>query len=376
LTTTPAILEAIRANASADFGSARSLPPAAYHDPGLLELESDKLFGRDWICMGRLAEMPTPGDYLSRDIIDSPVFVIRQKDGGVKAFANVCLHRAAKLLDGDGHVSRISCPYHSWTYEPDGQLVGAPFMDQTPGFDVQNHRLKELPCEAWEGFVYVSLGADAEPLEKTLQPLSELVADFRMGDYVPVFDRAEHWDTNWKCLAENYMDAYHVHRVHKDSFGKYGHSEDITALFPGGDQFAYHVIQEREGRQSVFPHPDNTWLKGDDRYKTCLIHIFPSHLMQLQPDMLWYLSLLPDGVGRVSVRWGVSIPAEILDNAEDRQATIDEQMSLIHQVNGEDKPIVEKVFRGAGSPDAEQGPLSYLERNVWDFCRYLARRLA
>ena len=375
MTATRAILDAIRANAAADFGSAQSLPPAAYHDHGLLELESERLFAREWICMGRLAEMPNPGDYLSRDIIDSPVFVIRQKDGGVKAFANVCAHRAAKLLEGDGHVTRISCPYHSWTYEPDGQLIGAPFMDQTPGFDVRNHRLKALPCDTWEGYVYASLDQDVEPLAKTLQPLTERVADFRMGDYVPVFERTESWDTNWKCLAENYMDAYHVHRVHKDSFGKYGHSEDITTLFPGSDPFAYHFIQEHEGRQSVFAHPDNTWLKGDDRYKTYLIHVYPSHLMQLQPDMLWYLSLLPDGVNRVSVRWGVSMPAEILDSAGDRQAKIDEQMDLIHQVNSEDKPIVEDVFRGTRSPDAAQGPLSHLERNVWDFCRYLARRL-
>jgi phenylpropionate dioxygenase-like ring-hydroxylating dioxygenase large terminal subunit len=171
------------------------------------------------------------------------------------------------------------------------------------------------------------------------------------------------------------MDAYHLHRVHRASFGKYGQSEDITTLYPGGDQFAYHVVQEHEGRQSVFAHPENTRLKGDDRYKTCLIHIFPSHLMQLQPDLLWYLSLLPVGIGGVSIRWGVSIPAEILDNADDRQAAIDGQMDLIHQVNGEDRPIVENVFRTTASPDAVQGPLSWLERNVWDFGRYLARRL-
>jgi phenylpropionate dioxygenase-like ring-hydroxylating dioxygenase large terminal subunit len=98
--------------------------------------------------------------------------------------------------------------------------------------------------------------------------------------------------------------------------------------------------------------------------------------MQLQPDMLWYLSILPDGLDKVNIRWAVSIPAEILEAAKVRQAVIDEVMALIHQVNGEDRPIVENVFRSTASPDAAQGPLSYLERNVWEFGRYLARRLA
>ena len=105
--------------------------------------------------------MPNPGDYVCRNIIDSPVFVVRQKDRTVKAFANVCAHRAARLLEGDGHVTRISCPYHSWTYELDGRLIGAPFMQDTAGFDVANHELKALACDTWEGFVYVNLDDSA-----------------------------------------------------------------------------------------------------------------------------------------------------------------------------------------------------------------------
>ena len=98
--------------------------------------------------------------------------------------------------------------------------------------------------------------------------------------------------------------------------------------------------------------------------------------MQLQPDLLWYLSILPDGVDRLTIRWAVSIPAEILEGADDRQKVIDTEMDLIHQVNGEDRPIVENVFAATRSPFAVQGPLSFLERNLWDFGRYLDRRLS
>jgi phenylpropionate dioxygenase-like ring-hydroxylating dioxygenase large terminal subunit len=235
--------------------------------------------------------------------------------------------------------------------------------------------LKRLACDTWQGFVYVSLRDDAEALNVGLKGLAALIQNFRISDYVPVFSQEETWDTNWKCLVENFMDVYHLHRVHKESFGKYGSSEDMTSLHPGGDAFAYHVIQEREGRKSVHPHPDNTWLMGEDRYKTYLINIFPSHVIQLQPDMLWYLSILPIGTEKVSIRWAVSIPAEILNGAKNPQGKIDTVMKLLHQVNSEDRPIVENVCRTTRSPEAEQGPLSYLERNLWDFGRYLSRRL-
>ncbi len=159
--------------------------------------------------------MPRPGDFICRDIIDAPVFAIRQKDKSIKAFSNVCLHRSACLLSGDGHVSRISCPYHSWTYELDGRLIGAPFMQETAGFETKNYSLNELACEVWEGFIYVALGSKPTSIAGQLTDLTSLIGDFRIADYVPVFAEEETWDTNWKCLVENFMDVYHLHRVHR-----------------------------------------------------------------------------------------------------------------------------------------------------------------
>jgi phenylpropionate dioxygenase-like ring-hydroxylating dioxygenase large terminal subunit len=373
---TRVILAALAGNAAGDFEDARSLPPPIYHDAEILALETNRIFHREWICLGRTAEIPRSGDFLSRDLVGAPVVAIRQRDESIRAFSNVCLHRAARLLDGDGHVTRISCPYHSWTYELDGRLIGAPFMERTRGYDVGKHSLKELRCDGWEGFIYVTLDADAPAPAAGLASLSDMIGDYRMADYEPVFAAEDTWTTNWKCLVENFMDAYHIHRVHRESFGKYGTSEDQTHLFDGNEQYSYHYVQDEIGKKTVHAHADNTWTTKDNRSRTWLVNIFPSHTFQLQPDLLWYLSILPDGLGKVSIRWAVSIPREILDNASDRQGMIDETMQLIHQVNGEDRPIIENVYRATGSPDAAQGPLSYLERNVWQFGRYLARKLA
>ena len=111
------LLQLLAQNANASFSDAKSLPPATYHSSRILKLEREHLFRKEWICIGRTAEIPDQGDFLCRDIVDAPVFVVRQRDDSVKAFAHVCVHRSSRLLSGAGHVSRISCPYHSWTYE-------------------------------------------------------------------------------------------------------------------------------------------------------------------------------------------------------------------------------------------------------------------
>ena len=369
------ILRSLSDNAGTDFANAQSLPPAIYHNQEIYDLEVGRLFHRGWICVGRTAEIPNPGDFISYDIVGEPIFVIRQKNRTIKAFPNVCLHRCSRLLDGEGHVSKVSCPYHSWTYDLGGQLIGAPFMQKTPNFDRKSYRLDQLSCETWEGFIYVSLDPDASPIASKLQNLQNEIAEFRMADYVPVYQEHEVWHTNWKCLVENFMDVYHLHRVHADSFNKYSSYEHATELFPGEDAYSYHFVQEDAGAHSVAANPDNSWLKGDKRHRTYLINLFPAHVVQLQPDMLWYLSILPDGLDRVKIRWAMSIPSEILQAAQDRDAVIAGQLDLLKQVNSEDRPTVERVFQGTQAVAARQGPLSWLERNCWDFGRYLAREL-
>lgn len=365
------ILAELAAATSGEFTAAKSLPPALYHAPSVHAREIASIFRSQWICAGRLAEIAEPGDYLCLDLVDAPLFVVRRRDGTVAAFSNVCRHRGARLLDDRGHVTRISCPYHSWTYDLDGQLVGAPFMHS--GFDVGSFRLPQLATFEWQGFVYVNADPDAQPPD--LGELSANVGDYRMADYVPVHACTETWATNWKCLVENFMDAYHLHRVHRETFAAQGSSESGTTLSDGDEASAWHYVDESSGAKSVQAHPDNTWLSPENRHRTWLINVFPSHVFQLQPDFLWSLSILPLGIGETRFRWSLSVPAEILNGAKDRQAHVDGVVAFLERVNAEDRVVVENVFRATASPLATAGPLSWLERNVWSFARYLARRL-
>ena len=368
-------LSDLSSTAALDFADARTLPPKLYHDAEILQLEIDQIFKQEWICIGRSADIPNAGEYLTFDIIDQPVFAIRQDDQSIAAFANVCAHRCAKLLYKKGQSRRIVCPYHSWTYNMDGQLIGAPYMEQNEKFDKSQYRLAPVRLELWEGFIYVTLNPDASSVAERLKEFQEIVGQYHMADYVPVIQQEEVWNTNWKCLFENFMDGYHIHNVHRDSFSKHGCSEDSTTLFPGNDHFTYHFIDRDPSKDWASADESNTWLSEEFRSRVILAGLFPGHTIQLQPDLLWYLSIMPQGVGQVRIKWSASIPEEILASSPDREQHITGIRDLLTKVNSEDKPTVENLFQATASDLAKQGPMSHLERNVYEFTRYLARRL-
>ena len=142
------------------------MPPEVYTSEEFLALEQEKIFSREWVCAGRSDTIPEPGDYLTYQIGDQPVFVMRTRDTGIRAFTNVCLHRMMRLLDVRGSCEKIVCPYHAWTYDIDGQLLRARHMERTAGFKPADHRLPEIRCEVWEGWIYLTLNADARPVAK------------------------------------------------------------------------------------------------------------------------------------------------------------------------------------------------------------------
>jgi phenylpropionate dioxygenase-like ring-hydroxylating dioxygenase large terminal subunit len=248
-------------------------------------------------------------------------------------------------------------------------------VDGNP-FDPADHRLTAIRMEEWEGFLFVNQDPHAPELSPRLAGLSDIVSRYQMAGYVPVHRQVDVWDTNWKLLFENFMDAYHVFKVHKNTFAKNGDNTLKTTMHPGTDDFAYHLVGHDAGAGSGVAHPSNTSLEGDWRHTIVLGAAFPTHVMQLQPDWLWYLQLSPLGVDRVRIRWDVSVAPEVLADQADPVVYTKRLVELLSLVNAEDRPIVEGVYRGVQRDGGlQRGPLSYLERNVYDFDRYIARAI-
>lgn len=367
------LVRALRTNCERPFEDARSMPPAVYTSDAFLALEQRDVFSKEWLCVGRESALPNVGDYLSAQIEDQPVVVLRDTSGELRAFSNVCLHRMSVLLEGRGNVRRIVCPYHAWNYALDGTLAGAPLMDRQSGFCKEQYALPALRCETWQGWIYVTLNDHAPAVSTQLAGLTALIERYGMTGYVETFHEEHVWDTNWKILAENFMESYHLPMLHRATVGPHSKLEEMECP-PGLPAFNYHWITKEATLPIGNAHPTNTRLEGHWRRTTALLAIYPTHLVTLTPGYFWYLILQPQGVGRVHIRFGGGLAPEFIDDpqAAEYMATL---KALLDEVNAEDRRGVEAVFRGVHAPLAKAGHLSHLERPNYDFARYLAQRI-
>jgi choline monooxygenase len=371
------ILNGLRQVAESTLEEAFTVPPAIYADEEIHRLELEQIFKREWVCPGMAADIPNAGDYLTWNVAGQPVFVIRSKDGSIRTYANVCLHRMMTLLEGKGCAQRITCPYHGWTYDTEGKVIGAGYMaGRDPEFDKKGYRLPEVRTEVWQGIIYVTLNPDAPSVKELLSALEPEVARFKLDKYVP-FETQDHiWNTNWKLLTENFMESYHLPVAHKETVGAWCPVDQSTFPEHTNLAFTWQTFEKDETATYGRAHKDNTHLEGKWRYTSLMPTVFPTHMYVLAPDHMWYLSLMPKGAQQVQVRFGALVAPEVkaalADGYEDwRQKTV----AFFDKVNAEDKFVVEGIHKGSASPLARPGPFSWLEREIHDFTKYLDLKL-
>jgi choline monooxygenase len=351
-----------------------ALPPAAYASSELYELEMASLFPRSWLCVGRFDELQDPGDYVTFEVAGQPVVSVLQPDRRIRTFSNVCLHRSSLLLQGRGNTSRIVCPYHAWSYDCQGQLLAAPFMEGVHEFTPRAHRLAELRTEVWEGWVYVTLDPDIAPVATQLRGLQERLAMFDMGRQQQIFRKDEVWRTNWKSLAENFMESYHLFRLHSKTVEPEMPTK-TTVCTEGEDAYCLHYFDCIPGSTIGTAHASKVQLGEADRRKHYDACIFPSHLIAGGHNFVFWLSLYPRSALEVHVRWGVTMAPEHLADIADKEQYIRDNESFFDAVNLEDRTLLEAMQTAQHAPLTKSGRLSLFERPLWEFQKYLARML-
>ncbi len=363
----------LKANTRLPFKQARAMPTSVYTSEAFLEAELEHIFRKDWFCVGRASSLAKPGDYTTLDLAGQPIMVVRGQDGALRAQSNVCLHRMSTLLHGEGNAARITCPYHGWTYGLDGCLRGAPAMMHNEGFERGDYRLPQIRCEEWLGWVMVTLNPDAPSPASRLSGVQDLVGDFEMENYVESFREVHHWNTNWKVLAENFMESYHLPVCHGPTIGGFTNLAEMTCP-PSDPAFNHHWIMKDPDFAISVAHPDNTKLVGDRRNMTFLLSIYPSLMITLTPGYFWYLSLHPDGPDHVKILYGGGLSPDFARDPE-AEKHFETVKTLLDAVNDEDRVCTERVYRGLSSEAAKPGHLSHLERPNYDFATYLASRM-
>lgn len=199
---------------------ARHAPGFIYTSPEVFKLEKERIFLKDWLCVGRVEEVENPGDYLTLRILDEPVLVVRNRDGAINAFANICAHRGVEVAFGSGNKQSFTCPFHGWAYNLDGRLIGAPLMRETEAFDTASCRLPPLRLETWKGWMFVNFDDNAAPLADFVAPLDQDFGYLRQEDCRLAVKTVCEVGCNWKLVVENLIDFYHLKVVHVNTNGR------------------------------------------------------------------------------------------------------------------------------------------------------------
>ncbi|APR79832.1 Phenylpropionate dioxygenase [Minicystis rosea] len=193
----------------------RHVPKARYVSSEFLALELDRVFSRVWHLAGPAADLDRTGAYFTFEIGSDSVLVVRQADG-VRAFHNVCTHRGRALREpGIGHARTFRCPYHRWEFAIDGALVDVPDAEAFAGCKARSELgLRPVAAEIWEGFVWINLAPNPEPLLDFLGPVAERLAAYRLEDYALEQDQTLDIECNWKVGVDAFNEAYHLGSVH------------------------------------------------------------------------------------------------------------------------------------------------------------------
>ncbi len=335
-----------------DRATVTTLPASWYGaDPAIWEKERRAIFGREWLMIGRAAEVPEPGSYLTETIAGFPIFVIRDRDGILRGFHNVCRHRAGPILwDGAGRCDVLRCRYHGWVYDTKGALRRTPEFGEAAGFDSQDHGLFGVQVGIWRGLIFVNLDADAEPLDRAMAALTEETAPFPLESYV-FHSRAEHEIAcNWKTYVDNYAEGYHVKAMHPGLEREIDSNRYEVIV---KDRYAVHRAPQRDGANY-----SGLWLW---RHPNLGLNIYPAG-MNIE-------RMLPLGPHRTKLVYNFFFR----DVSAEAEPQIAAAIAATLQVTREDVTICEAVQRNLDAGLYDRGPLSPRHENGVRYFQTLVR---
>jgi phenylpropionate dioxygenase-like ring-hydroxylating dioxygenase large terminal subunit len=366
-----AALELCRAPAD----QAYCVPPACYSDEAILARELPAIFRRQWIGIGRADRFANPGDYEALDITGAAVIVLRDKEGRLRAFANTCRHRGARLLEGSGSCRSVRCPFHAWSYALDGSLIAAPQMEEAKGFDKADHGLVEFRAAEVLGFAFLCLDAEAPDLESQLGNFADIHAPWPLDDLVSTRRRTFEVACNWKAFLDVFNEYYHLPVVHPHSIAGVYAMPEPADVAEGAFASQYGSTEGTGGLLEADQAQALPVMPGlDARVETGVRYswVFPNMTFAAGRDALWVYEANPVDAGHCAVTQTTCFPCAVaaLPDFEERVAPYYHRMDAALE---EDIPALENQQRGLFSPHARQGRFSpLLESNVAAFTRWYA----
>jgi choline monooxygenase len=375
---------------------ASTLIPDAYTSPDFHSLERGRIFGRSWVPVCVTDEIAEPGTYVVVEVGGASLIVCRNRAGEIRAHHNVCRHRGTRLLDArPGRVERFfQCPYHAWAYDLDGACLGTPLFSAEAGippdqeaafdmsrvrqFDKADHGLYPARVDAWGCLVFVCLDPQAPALADELGDLPARLAGYRLSEQ-RLLRRAEYEiAANWKLVAENFMEYYHLPWVHpglvKVSPLKAHHRWQGTGMYVGFCTSPIAANTEDGGWHGL---PALAGLDEADAVSARFAWLFPNVAINALPNHTFLLLPRPASAERSSeVAYLMAHPDSIERAGDALDAEVDGLLTFWDEVNREDIAIVERVQSGLADPAYTGGRMCYrFEESVHRFQNMVIDRM-
>lgn len=343
------------------------LDGAVYSDPGIYRREIERIFRRVPICLGHADQLREPGSLIARDLFGLPLLMVRDRQGEIRVLLNVCRHRGARLIAGEETVCRrttLTCPYHAWTYELNGNLRGVPGAEGFPTLDKSTRGLRQLPSVVRHGLIWALMDTAGGTLDVPgfLGEIDEDLAAFNLGSHVFFRQHARRRATNWKLVMDAFQEVYHIKRLHSRTIAPF-----FVDAKSAGEGVGLHtrilVPRERFGEARALA--PQAW---DLRQHTTLTHaIFPNSLIIYHPDFTSLLGMFPTAPGEILFVHTMFTPHEA--RSEKERAHWDRSFALIDEgvFGPEDLFISEQIQLGAASGANDTFVLGRFEQHLRRF---------
>ncbi|MEP7185582.1 MAG: aromatic ring-hydroxylating dioxygenase subunit alpha [Rhodanobacter sp.] len=332
-----------------ELNRAHALAPRYYSGEAMLAMEQRAVFARSWQLMAQQGQLAEPGDHVVEQIGTVPVLLVRGQDGVLRAFPNVCRHRAGPLALCNGQGARaLHCKYHGWTYTLEGQLRSAPEMQDAADFRVEDIHLPLLRVHEWQGLVFVALDDAVPPFGDVYAGITERIAPIDLSAMRYLRRDTYDIDCNWKVYVDNYLEGYHLPHVHPGLSRVLDYRAYNTELFP------WHSLQSSPLRNSSDIYGD-----GEAFY----YFIYPNVMLNIMPGRLQTNRILPLSPGRCRIVFDYYYAQN-----DKVQARIEADRNFSDEVQNEDIGICEAVQRGLASGAYSAGRLCpKREGGVWHY---------
>ena len=345
------------------------IPVERYRDPVMFELENEHIWARSWLFAGHESELREPGAYKTFSRSGAPILLVRGHDGVLRAFYNSCRHRGAPVVrDACGTAKRLTCQYHSWSYDTCGELKAVPDARSFAGLDEPSLGLVPVRCETWEGFIFVTEDPDAPPLVEFLGPLCQQMQEID-GPSLQVLGRQNHRiECNWKLLVDAFLEVYHIRTVHPDNAALLYDDRTVTvAMLPNGHS-RLTVAKKPELIPFVAPsaEADNPSVGELWRETSTSFGIFPNIVAPMDTGAFAWLCMWPDGPRVTDLELVWFAPAWGDGEPLDEHAM---RMTLFETVMAQDTANMNAIQRSVESRGARPFQIGWHERLIHHFHR-------